>query len=301
MRYVEQNSRIGQMGRIIYVNGRYEQAHEAAIACEDRGFLFADGAYEVCEIYGGKLVEEGRHMVRLERSLREIEMMMPMNPISLGIIMRETVRRNRVKEGHVYLQVTRGPAPRDFAFPKPDIAQTVVCIAYHSSRRKSDSIARRGISVTTTPDTRWKHPHIKTVMLLPSVLARQSARLHGASEAWFIDGDGLVTEGASSNAWIIDKNGNLITRHADQFILSGITRMVVKELAEKLNLTLIERAFSIDEAIGAREAFITASTSVVMPVVKIDGKIVGDGKPGKLALELRKRLHSQATLTDCVS
>ncbi len=285
------------MTRVVYVNGKYASYAEAAIHVEDRGFQFADGVYEVCEVRDGCLVDERRHMRRLGRSLRELGMAEPMGLKSLGVILRETVRRNRVKNGMVYLQVTRGVAHRDFAFPGPTCAPTVVCFARSLSRSKADKRAAAGISVITVPDIRWKRVDIKTTGLLAQALARQQAKAAGAEEAWMVDGQGFVTEGASCNAWIVTGAGNLVTRPAKSGILRGITREVAMEAARAKGLHFEERPFTVEEAKSAREAFQTSASGLVMPVVRIDGHVIGSGKPGDIALELRKTYHTVAEIS----
>jgi len=280
------------MTRVVYVNGRFVPWHAATVHAEDRGFQFADAVYEVCEVRGGRLVDETRHLARLERSLGELGMGMPMSRASLGVVLRESIRRNRVRSGTVYLQVTRGAAPRDFLFPSADVAQTVVCIA----RPGRMAGATRGISVVTAPEMRWERCDIKTVMLLPAVLAKETARAAGAREAWFVDDDGLVTEGASSNAWIVTADGLLVTRPADTTILRGVTRSTLEDVARSLGLVVVERAFTVAEAHAAREAFITSASNIVMPVVRIDGADIGNGEPGAVALRLRQTFHDVAEI-----
>ncbi len=285
------------MTRVVYVNGRYAPYAEAAIHVEDRGFQFADGVYEVCEVRDGCLVDERRHMRRLGRSLREIGMTEPMSLKSLGVILRETIRRNRVKNGMAYLQVTRGVARRDFAFPAAAVAPTVVCFARSLSRSKAEKRAAAGISVITVPDIRWKRVDIKTVGLLAQSLARQQAKEAGADEAWMVDAQGFVTEGASCNAWIVTAAGILVTRPAESGILRGITREVAMEAARAKGLHFEERPFTVEEAKSAREAFQTSASGLVMPVVRIDGHVIGIGKPGDIALELRNTYHSVAEIS----
>ncbi|MGE3711022.1 MAG: D-amino-acid transaminase [Hyphomicrobiaceae bacterium] len=283
------------MSRWVYVNGRYCPYGEAFVHAEDRGFQFADAVYEVIEVRSGKLVDLTRHLARLSRSLGEIAMGMPMSPEALTRVIRETVRRNRVTEGSVYLQVSRGARPRDFLFPAADsVRQTVVCIARSSPRAVADGRAARGIAVVTLPESRWSRCDIKTVMLLPAVLAKEAARASGAQEAWFVDAGGFVTEGASSNAWIIDREGRLLTRPVDRTILRGVTRTTLLDVLASERLELVERAFTVSEARNAREAFVTAATNVVTPVVRIDGKDIGDGQPGPVARRLRARFHDLA-------
>ena len=279
------------MSRIAYVNGRYLRRSEAAVNIEDRGYQFADGVYEVCEVRGGRLVEERRHLERLLRSLKELRIVEPMSLAALGTVMRETVRRNRVRNGIVYVQVTRGVARRDHAFPSVPVRPAVVVTATRLDFAKMDTTAAEGIAVVTMPDNRWDRVDIKSIALLPNVLAKQAAREHGAREAWFVDKDGRVTEGSSSNAWIVTRDGKIVTRQADHAILKGITRAIVMEELKAQNLTLEERPFTIEEAYRAREAFLTSASQLVMPVVEIDGKPVGNGAPGLVATALRRDFH----------
>ncbi|MGI9406336.1 MAG: D-amino-acid transaminase [Hyphomicrobiaceae bacterium] len=284
------------MSRVVYVDGQYVPYARAGVHAEDRGFQFGDAVYEVCEIRDGRIVDERRHMARLDRSLNELRMTMPMTHAALSRVIRETVRRNRVNNGFVYLQVSRGAGPRDFLFPGPDVKQTVVCVARSQSRAMLDAAGAKGIAVITTRDQRWARVDIKTVMLLASCLAKQDAKEAGAKEAWFIGDDGFITEGASSNAWLVTKNGELVTRPADGHILNGITRTVVLDIAAKHGLTLIERPFTVDEAKASREAFITSATSCVMPVTQIDDTPVANGAAGSVATELRALFHTVAEI-----
>ncbi len=286
------------MLRIAYVNGQY-RAHDAALVhVEDRGYQFADGVYEVCEVARGVIVDMTRHLDRLDRSLRELSMDWPMHRNALVMVIREVVRRNRVTNGMVYLQVTRGVAPRDHVFPA-GVRPSLVITAKRTSPAAAQARAEKGIAVITVPENRWDRVDIKTVGLLPNVLARQQARLAGAAEAWFVDADGFVKEGAATNAWIVTTEGTLVTRPAEFGILRGVTRTTLLEVAASLGLKVEERAFSVEEAQHAREAFITAATTVVMPVVTIDGHVVANGHPGMVALSLRKHFfdiaeHTQA-------
>jgi D-alanine transaminase len=279
------------MSRIAYVNGRYVNHRDAMVHVEDRGYQFADGVYEVCEVRGGRLIDERRHMRRLVRSLDELRMPLPMRLNALGVVLRETVRRNRVRDGLVYLQVTRGVAPRDFIFPSPATRAGVVVTARSLDRARLEAAANEGISVVTVPDNRWDRVDIKSVALLPNVLAKQAARDAGAKEAWFVDPDGMVTEGGSSNAWIVTREGRLVTRPAEHGILRGITRTVVLDVVAGQNLAFEERGFSVEEAYAAREAFITSASQIVMPVVSIDGRPIGNGAPGLVATALRRDFH----------
>jgi len=285
------------MSRIAYVNGRYRPHRDAVIHVEDRGYQFADGVYEVCEVREARLVDERRHMARLTRSLAELRIALPMPLSALSVVLHETVRRNRVRHGIVYLQITRGAARRDFAFPAPATAPSIVVTARSHDNVKAENIAAEGIAVITLSDRRWARPDIKSVSLLPNVLAKQAARDAGAREAWLIDARGFVTEGASSNAWIITADGEVVTRPADNSILSGISRAVVLDAMAARGLTFTERPFTIVEAKAAREAFITAASQIVQPVTSIDGKPVGDGRPGPLALALRREFHRHAEFT----
>ena len=275
------------MSRIAYVNGRYLPHARAKVSIEDRGLQFADGVYEVCEVRGGLLVDERRHMARLARSLKELRIAAPMTPAALAIVMRETIRRNRVTDGIVYVQVTRGAAKRDFPFP-PDIKPTVIVTARRNDIAKLERLASEGVAVVTVPDIRWGRVDVKSVALLPNVLAKQAAREQGAREAWLVDGEGRVTEGASSNAWIVAKDGTLVTRALGPDILPGITRSVVIDMIKAQGLAFEERAFTVAEAYGAREAFITSASQTVLPVTSIDGRPVGNGTPGPVAKGLRR-------------
>jgi D-alanine transaminase len=284
------------LSRIVYVNGRYVPYAQAAVHAEDRGFQFGDGIYEVCEVRGGRLIDEARHMQRLARSLGELKIAAPMSAPALGHVMREVIRRNRVKDGLVYLQVTRGAAPREFLFPA-DTEPTVVCLARPMATAGLDARALEGIAVKSMPDIRWQRCDIKTVMLLPACLAKEAARQDGAREAWFVDADGFVTEGASSNAWIVDAGGAVITRQLGSAILPGVTRATLRDVLEGEGMKLIERPFRLDEAFAAREAFITSATQTVMPVVRIDGRPIADGKPGPVAQRLRLNFHQIAAIS----
>jgi len=284
------------MSRVAYVNGRYLRHRDSKIHVEDRGLQFADSVYEVCEIRDGYLVDQTRHLQRLSRSLSELRISMPLSLEALGIVMRETARRNLVVDGLVYVQVTRGVAPRDHAFPVHDIAPTLVVTARSKHRGRFAAELEHGIAVITVPDSRWKRPDIKTTGLLPNVLARQTAREQGAYEAWFVDQQGNITEGASTNVWIITPSGTLVTRKADQTILQGITRTTLIDLLRHKGLTFAERSFSVAEAQQAREAFITSATAILLPVVTIDERPVGNGRPGVLSLELRDSFHELAEM-----
>lgn len=285
------------MTRVVYVNGRYQPYAQASVHAEDRGFQFADAVYEVCEVKGGRLVDEARHLQRLARSLAELKLPQPMTPAALGRVLRETIRRNRVHDGALYLQVSRGSRPRDFLFPPEGTEPTLVCVARSASPVRQEATAATGIGVKTMPDIRWGRCDIKTVMLLPASLAKEAARADGDREAWFVDAEGRVTEGASSNAWIVDAQGRLITRQVDDAILRGVTRTTLIDLLRREQIELVERPFTIEEAKAAREAFITSATNLVMPVVRIDGRPIGNGAPGLLTLKLRSEYHSAAQIS----
>lgn len=274
------------MARYAYVNGRYVDHREASVHIEDRGYQLADGVYEVVGVRDGRLIDEAPHIDRLDRSLRELRIDWPVSRPALSFIMRELMRRNRLRDGLIYMQVTRGVARRDHAFPTVPVKPALVLTTKNSKRAEADPGA--GIAVKSQPDIRWERCDIKTVALLPNVLAKQAARESGAYEAWLIDADGSVTEGASTNAWIVTKDGELVTRQTDNGILAGITRHTLKSLCNALQLKFVERPFSLAEAKKAQEAFITSATSFVTPVVKIDGDTVGDGKVGPMARRLRE-------------
>ena len=282
------------MSRIAYVNGRYRPFREATIHVEDRGYQFADGVYEVCEVRGGRLIDDRRHIARLQRSLGELRIPMPMSVKALGVVLREVVARNRIGYGIVYLQITRGVARRDHAFPSPAVAPSMVVTARPLNRKRNEALAATGIAVISMPDNRWGRVDIKTVGLLPNVLARQAAIEQGARDAWLVDKDGVVTEASSANTWIVTAKGALVTRHADHAILRGITRSVVFDAVKGQGHTIEERAFTLQEALAAREAFITSATQLVLPVVKIDGRVIGDGKPGPIASALRREFYRYA-------
>jgi D-alanine transaminase len=275
------------MPRIAYVNGRYLPHADASVHVEDRGYQFADGVYEVCEVARGYIIDMTRHLDRLDRSLRELSIAWPVHRSALRVIMGEVVRRNQVRDGLVYLQVTRGVAPRDHFFPAATTRPALVVTAKKADPALAARRAEAGIKVVTQPENRWERVDIKSVGLLPNVLARQKAKEAGAQEAWFIDADGTVKEGAATNAWIVTKDGRLVTRPADFGILRGITRATVIDVAAKLGLTVEERGFTVEEAKQAKECFITAATTVVKPVVAIDGDPVANGHPGTTTLSLR--------------
>jgi len=275
------------MSRVAYVNGRYLPHRAASVHIDDRGYQFADGVYEVVAIVGGRFVDEAPHLDRLERSLKELRMTMPMTRRALESVIREVARRNRVRDGIVYLQMSRAVAPRDHPFPRNPKTQIVAWA--RNNKPPPASHTEDGVKAITMPDIRWGRCDIKSTALLPNVLAKQLAREAGAYEAWLVDENGNVTEGTSSNAWIITPKGELVTRSTDNAILSGITRLTVRELAKEEGLRLVERSFSLAEAKGAREAFVTSASSPVVPVTQIDDQVIGNGKPGSTTLKLRER------------
>jgi D-alanine transaminase len=285
------------MPRIAYVNGAYVRHAEAAVHVEDRGYQFADGVYEVCAVRHGFIIDLGRHLDRLDRSLSELRMGWPMSRAALIQVIREVLRRNRVRNGLFYLQVTRGVARRDHVFPAKDTPPTIVVTA---KRTDAAAIARKnaeGISAITLPENRWDRVDIKTVGLLPNVLARQKAKEQGAQEAIFVDAEGMVKEGAATNVWIVDGDGTLRTRPAEHGILRGITRATLMDVAKPLGLKIEERAFSVEEMLAAREVFITAATSICFPVVSVDGKTIGNGQPGSIAQNIRDAFFDVAEKT----
>ncbi|MEQ1694277.1 MAG: D-amino-acid transaminase [Hyphomicrobiaceae bacterium] len=285
------------MTRCIYVNGQYRAYADALVHAEDRGFQFGDGVYEVIEVHRGRLIDAERHLTRLKRSLFELKISPPMTGAAMSRVFWEVVRRNRVHDGMVYLQVTRGAAPRDFALPSADHPTTFVCLARSLDPAQVAAKAKIGIGVKTMPEARWNRCDLKTVMLLPSVLAKDAAKAEGAGEAWYVDTAGFVTEGASSNAWIVTSSGELVTRPVGHEILAGVTRATLKDVAAALQLKLVERPFTVAEAIDATEAFLTSATNILMPVVRIDGSPVGAGKPGPVSARLRAAFHDVAMAT----
>lgn len=276
------------MSRIAYVNGQYQPHTGAVVHIEDRGFQFADGVYEVWSVFEGRLADFDGHMTRLQRSLSELRIRMPMTPQALTIVLRETIRRNRVDNGIVYLQITRGTARRDHPFPSPDTPPSVIVTSRRVDQAKAEATARKGVAVVTRPDLRWGRCDIKTVGLLPNVLAKQAAREAGAYECWLVDELGLVTEGTSTNAWIIDADGVLRTRDTQANILRGCTRATLMQIIRDEGIPFEERAFTVEEAKAAQEAFFTAAGAFVLPAISIDGVKIGTGKPGPVTRRLRE-------------
>jgi D-alanine transaminase len=282
------------LSRIAYVNGRYLRHADASVHIEDRGYQFSDGVYEVCGVRHGQLMDESYHMERLQWSLGELRIAMPMAPAALRVILREVVRRNRIDNGMVYLQVTRGVARRDHPFPNPAVRPALVVTAKRLNETRIAQAVANGVEVITMADQRWARRDIKSVSLLANILAKQAAREAGAYEAWLVDHDGWVTEGSSTNAWIVDSEGRIITRPLSRDILPGVTRRVLLEAAAREGLELVERAFTVEEARNAREAFISASSAIIIPVVKIDGRVIGSGAPGSITLKFRVAYESMA-------
>jgi D-alanine transaminase len=272
---------------IAYVNGSFVLLSEAKVSVLDRGFLFADGIYEVAAVLDGKLVDNASHLARLERSVGEIKLKLPETVERITEIQKELVTRNKLVNGLVYLEVTRGADKgRDFAFPKGDVKPTLVMFTSEKDIIGASS-AKTGIGVITVPDIRWERRDIKSVALLAQVLAKQAAAEAGAGEAWMLE-DGFVTEGGSSSAFILTQDDVIVTRQNSNAILPGCTRKAVVALAEERQLRVEERAFTVDEALAAKEAFITSASLFVQPVVAVDGKKVADGKPGPMATRLRE-------------
>ncbi len=272
------------MERIVYVNGDYVPEVDAKISVFDRGFLMADGVYEVTSVLDGKLVDFDGHVKRLMRSLRELDMKAPCTEEELLEIHRELVKRNAVTEGLVYLQVTRGVAERDFAYPKD--AQPTLVMFTQTKSLIDNPVAKQGIKFISIDDIRWGRRDIKTVQLLYPSMGKMMAKAAGADDAWMVE-DGKVTEGTSNNAYIV-KNGKIITRQLSHEILHGITRAAVLRFAKEAQMDVEERAFTIDEAKAADEAFFTSASAFVMPVVEVDGATLGDGKPGPVTMRLRE-------------
>ncbi|SSC66634.1 unnamed protein product [Ciceribacter selenitireducens ATCC BAA-1503] len=279
------------------MNGRYLPHRDAGVHIEDRGYQFADGVYEVCEIRHGMIVDLSRHLDRLDRSLSEIRISSPMSRAALVGVIREVARRNRVNNGLFYLQVTRGEARRDHVFPAADTAPSLVITAKSTDPKIIAAKNTNGIKAITVADNRWDRVDIKTVGLLPNVLARQAAKESGAQEAIYVDTRGMVTEGAATNVWIVDREGNLVTRPAEHGILRGITRTTLKDVAQSLSIPVVEREFSREEMLASREVFITAATSICFPVVEIDGITIGNGHPGTFAEKIRTAFFDIAEKT----
>jgi D-alanine transaminase len=273
------------MPHIAYVDGAYLPLAQAAVHIEDRGFQFADGVYEVIAVRSGRLIDEAPHLARLARSLGELRIRPPRGEAALKIVLRETTRRNRIERGSVYVQVTRGTAPRDHAFPASP--EPTLVVTARRARPPDPRFVEEGVAVVTAADIRWRRCDIKSVSLLPNVLGKQEAREAGAFEAWQVDAAGRVTEGTSSNAWIVAADGAIVTHPANHAILNGVTRLALIDIIRREGCRLDERAFTIAEVKAAREAFLTSTTADVLPVVRIDGVPVANGHPGLLTQKLR--------------
>lgn len=281
--------------KTVYLNGDYLPAAEAKLSIFDRGFLFADGVYEVTSVLDGRMIDNPAHLVRLQRSLSELGMQMPVTPEKLLEIQRELIRRNGLQEGILYLQVTRGMVPeRSFAIPQ-DATPSLILFTQEAALR-NNPLAERGIRVISVDDIRWRRRDIKTTMLLPASLAKQQAINVGDDDAWLVE-NGYITEGTASNAYIITHSGSIVTRDLSNDILHGITRTAVLQVAREQGLKVEERAFTPVEAYAAAEAFSTGAAAFVMPVVSIDGQVLGDGKPGAITRRLRERYVQTALET----
>lgn len=278
-------------GRIAYVDGRYLLHGEAGVHIEDRGLQFGDAIYEVWRLAAGRLLETEAHLDRLERSLGEIRMAMPMSRAALKLVLAELVRRNGVAEAIVYLQITRGAGRRDHPIPSPALKPTVILTVRSLDIQALNRRLAEGVAVVTAPDQRWGRCDIKSTQLLANLLAKTDARQRGAYEVWLTDRDGFVTEGGSTTAWIVDAEGRLVTRPLSHAILPGVTRLALLEVAAMAQIPVVERAFTPEEARGASEAFLSAATAAAIPVVAIDGVSIGDGRPGPLTLRLQA-LHA---------
>jgi D-alanine transaminase len=275
------------MSRIAYVNGQYVPHAHGAVHIEDRGFQFADSVYDAFMVRDGQLLDQGPHLNRLDRSMAKLQITPPVGRAALEVIIGEIIRRNHIRNGFVYIQVTRGAAPRNHPFPTPSVPASLILSGRAIDLSQLDRLADVGVSVITTLDIRWQRCDIKSTGLLPNVLAKQAAKEAGAFEAWFVDGDGWITEGSSTNAWIVSPDGDVLTRSLDGSILGGITRETLITAAKEAGRGVKERPFSVEEAKGAEEAFITSASNLVMPVISIDGQKIGSGKPGPIAKALR--------------
>ena len=284
-------------GRIAYVNGRYLPFAVAGVHVEDRALQLGDGIYEVTNVIGGQPLDEEPHLDRMERSLRELGMPMPMSRAALKLVMREMIAKNRIANGFLYIQVTRGAVRRDHIPPADGPRPTLIMTMRTQDLGALNQRLEKGIAVSTQPDMRWGRCDIKTVQLLPNLLAKQAARKAGAFEAWLVDEDGYVTEGASTNAWIVDKNGTVITRDLSNAILPGVTRRIILEAITDAQLKVVERKFTVVEALAAKEAFLSSATGAAVPVVAIDGQVIGNGTPGALTRRIRELYFARAGIT----
>jgi D-alanine transaminase len=274
-------------GRVAYVNGRYLPHGQAGVHIEDRALQFGDGIYEVLNILGGQPTDEEPHLGRMERSLRELGIAMPMGRAALKLVVREMIARNRMADCFLYLQVTRGAVKRDHVPPANGPRPTLIMTMRGQDAAGLAQRLEKGIAVSTQPDIRWGRCDIKTVNLLPNLLAKQAAKKAGAFEAWLVDDDGYVTEGSSTTAWIVDGAGTLITRDLTNAILPGVTRQIMLQAASETQMKVEERKFTVAEARAAREAFLSSATGAAVPVVAIDGHKIGDGAPGPLTKRIR--------------
>ena len=279
------------MSHIAYVNGRYLPHRQAAVHIEDRGYQFADGVYEVFCVWNGIPVDYGAHIARLNRSLRELRMSAPLSDAALTIINREVIRRNRLENGIIYIQINRGVAPRAHPFPGPDVKPSIVITAKHGAG-PPEAVAGKGVGVVTAPDLRWARRDIKTVNLLPNILAKQAAAEAKAYEALLYKPDGTVTEASASNAWIVTRDKVIVTHPTTHDILGGVTRAPVLKIARRAGYTVQERPFTLEEARRSKEVFLTGTTTFVMPVVEIDGRPVANGGAGSISLDLRQRYRA---------
>lgn len=275
-------------GRIAYVNGRYVPHAHAMVHIEDRGLQFADAIYEVFGVIDGLVRDEEEHLDRLERSVSEIGMAMPMSRAPMKLVMRELVRQNKISNGLIYMQVTRGTARRDHPVPNNPPRPTLIFTARPIALGSNEKLRAKGIRVATKPDERWARRDIKSTALLPNILAKTAARREGAYEAWLVDRDGLVTEGSSTSAWIVDREGRIITRNLTNDILPGVTRRIMLEAASTAQIPVIERPFTPEEAKSAAEAFISAATIGAVPVLEIDGQKIGEGVPGPVTRRIQE-------------
>ena len=275
-------------GRVAYVNGRYVPFAQAGVHVEDRALQLGDGIYEVAGVKNGKPMDEDGHLDRMERSLGELGMPMPMSRAALKIVMREMIARNRIPDGYLYIQTTRGAVRRDHVPPVDGPRPTVIMTMRPTDMVGLSKRLENGIGVSTQPDIRWGRCDIKTVQLLPNLMAKQAARKAGAFEAWLVDKDGFVTEGASTNAWIVAQDGTVITRDLSSAILPGVTRKIMLEALAEAQIKVVERKFTVAEAKAAKEAFLSSATGAGVPVVTVDGQQIGDGKPGPLTRRIRE-------------
>jgi len=276
------------MRGVAYVNGAYAPLSAARVSIQDRGFQLGDAVYEVWPVRAGRIFDADAHMARLMRSLNELRIALPMSEAALWVVIRETTRRNHVADGIAYVQVSRGAtSARDHVFPSPAVKPTLIVTAKKLDRALLAKRAEQGVKVITTPETRWARRDIKSVNLLPNLLARQAAKEAGAFEAWFVDAQGFVTEGTSSSAWIVDNNGALRTRPLSHDLLHGVTRAAILQLARARQMQVIEAPFTAAEAKRAREAFITHASNAALAVIAVDDVLIGDGRPGPVTQALR--------------